>query len=92
LCVDRSEKDFDFEGVIIDKLKQGIGHLKSKYKSNYHQFDNFVEYFGEFENNNFHGIGRLETENFTYLGNFRNGRISGVGFLCHKKNLSNFIG
>lgn len=92
MCVDKSRAPFEYDGMVVNGIKQGCGLLKSQYSCTYRQFNRFVEYFGEFSEDLFDGMGRLETEDFVYLGEFKQGRISGVGFLYQKNELESYVG
>jgi len=46
-------------------------------------YDNGHVYEGEFLNNEFHGSGNLVMGQYTYIGNFRKGKLHGKGVLTH---------
>lgn len=49
-------------------------------------FKDKKKYKGEFKNNLFHGQGEFITSEYTYAGNFCQGRIEGRGIMKYSNN------
>lgn len=86
-----SNESFDATLNIIQTMKQ---YVMDKYDLLCSYYDSYYEqplkniYRGEVnEDNQFHGYGRLDTQDYMYKGGWRNSKKHGLGLLIHNRDV-----